>query len=39
MTGYDVYCNLIAVCIYRYVIAFGLSGKYDMDGHYSRFVA
>ena len=29
----------IAVCIYRYVITFGLHGKYDVDGHYFRFAA
>ena len=27
--------NVIAVCIYRYVITMGLCSKYDMDGHYS----
>ena len=31
--------TLIAVCIYRYVITLGLWNKYDIDGHYSRFVA
>ena len=31
---------LVAVCMLdRYVITFGLRGKYDMDGHYSRFAA
>ena len=29
----------IAVCVFRYVITFGLRGKYDVDGHYSRFAA
>ena len=31
--------SLIAVCIYHYVITFGLRGKYDIDGHYFRFMA
>ena len=36
----DAQCLLlIAVCIYRYVITLALHRKYDMDGHYSRFVA
>ena len=30
--------NVIAVCIYRYVITLGLWSKYDVVGHYSRFV-
>ena len=31
-------CCVIAVCIYRYVITFGLRSKYDMLGHYFRFM-
>ena len=31
--------KLIAVCMYRYVITKGLRSKYDVDGHYSRFMA
>ena len=32
-------CNLlIAVCIYRYVITFGLRSKYDVLGHYFIFM-
>ena len=29
--------QLIAVCIYRYVITLGLWSKYDVHGHYFRF--
>ena len=29
---------LIAVCIYRYVITFGLCSKYDVLGHYFIFM-
>ena len=29
---------VIAVCIYRYVITFGLRSKYDVLGHYFRFM-
>ena len=29
---------VIAVCIYRYVITFGLRSKYDVFGHYFRFM-
>ena len=29
---------LIAVCIYRYVITFGLRSKYDVLGHYFIFM-
>ena len=30
--------GLAAVCIYRYVITFGLRSKYDVLGHYFRFM-
>ena len=33
-----VYDKLIVVCIYRYVITLGLHSKYNVDGHYCRFV-
>ena len=33
------FSNIIAVCIYRYVITLGLRSKYDVDGHYFRFAA
>ena len=35
---YFIY-RVIAVCIHRHVITMGLSSKYDVDGHYSRFAA
>ena len=34
----QLFVFIIAVCIYRYVITFGLRSKYDMDGHYFRFM-
>ena len=30
--------SIIAVCIYRYVITFGLRSKYDVLGHYFIFM-
>ena len=30
--------RIIAVCIYRYVITFGLRSKYDVLGHYFIFM-
>ena len=30
--------SLIVVCTYHYVITSGLHSRYDVDGHYFRFV-